>query len=255
MESLIALMTDFGLRDIYVGSLKGVILQNNPEAKIIDITHSVRPFDLVDAAFKLKCSYKYFPPGTVFLVGIDPEPEAEPIIITTEKYYVVCPNNGVASLMLEEELPERVHLVTATHYFLEGYGNFRVRNILAPIAAQLSKFQSPQYLGEQIDKSELRLFKIPSPERIDGNVFNCLVVDVDSFGNLILNIEYKGERPKRVIFGDKVISRFEESFRGLEKGELFVSVNPEGYLQVVSFKGSASKQLGVTRGAKVRVEF
>ncbi len=255
MENVVALITDFGLKDTYVGSVKGVILQNNPDAKIVDITHFVRPFDLVDAAFKLKCSYKYFPPGTVFLVGVDPDPEAEPIIISTEKYYVVCPNNGVASLMLEEDPPERIHRVTATHYFLEGFGNFRVRNILSPIAAQLAKFQSPQYLGELIDRSELHLFKVPYPEKIEDNVYSCLVIDVDSFGNLILNLEYKGLKPKKVTVGENVISKFSEDFKGLNRGDFFVSVNPEGFIQIVSYKGSASKQLGVGRGAKVRVEF
>ena len=254
MKNTVALITDFGLKDSYVGSLKGVLLQSNPDIRVVDITHGVRPFDVVDAAFKLKCSFRYFPSGTVFLIGVDPNPEDEPIIVSTERYYIVCPNNGVASLMLEEEPPESVHLITASHYFLEGPGNFRARNILAPIAANLSNFQSPQYLGDEVEVSALKLFRIPSPRR-EGNGYECIVLDVDSFGNLILNLRYSGTNPKGAFIDGREIARFSEDFRNLQEGELFISVNPEGYFQIVAFKGSASRQLKVGRGKSVRLEF
>ena len=103
MEKIVALLSDFGLKDHYVGTVHGVIRSSFPEAKIVDITHNVRPFDVLDGALKLKWSYKYFPTGTVFLCMVDPDPTADPVIVSTENYYLVCPNNGIGSLMFEEE--------------------------------------------------------------------------------------------------------------------------------------------------------
>ncbi|WP_297446134.1 SAM-dependent chlorinase/fluorinase [Desulfurobacterium sp.] len=255
MENLIAVMSDYGLKDAYVGTLKATLYMNNPEARVVDITHHIRPFDLVDAAIKLKWSYRYFPSGTVFLIAVDPDPSAELIIISTEKYYIVTPNNGIPSLMLEEEPADSVYIITADHYFIEGKGNFRGRNQLAPIAAQLAKFQSPFYLGDQKKLSIIKRFRIPSPKEIEPGKFECIIIDVDSFGNLILNMEYNGQLPSRIEINGVEITSSSLNFRGKKKGEFFISVNPEGHYQLISYMASAARLLKATRGTKVVVEF
>ncbi|SMO54062.1 hypothetical protein SAMN06269117_10959 [Balnearium lithotrophicum] len=255
MSNVIAVISDYGLKDHYVGTVHGVIYQNNPEAKVIDITHFVRPFDVVDGALKLKWSYKYYPIGTVFLCLVDPNPKDELIIVTTEKYFVVCPNNGIGSLMFEEEPAGSVYRITAEHYFISGLGNFRGRNQLAPIAAELARLQSPIYLGEEVEIGKLKRFRLPDPQRLGENMYETLVLDVDYFGNLILNFRYQGSLPKEVEINGVKITNSSETFRGERKGELFVSVNPENYLQVVAYMGNASKLLNATRGTKVKISF
>ncbi|WP_457567984.1 SAM hydrolase/SAM-dependent halogenase family protein [Desulfurobacterium sp.] len=255
MENLIAVMSDYGLRDTYVGTLKATLYMNNPEAKVVDITHFIRPFDLVDAAIKLKWSYKYFPAGTVFLIAVDPDPSAELLIISTEKYYIVTPNNGIPSLMLEEEPPDSVYEITADHYFIEGKGNFRGRNQLAPIAAQLAKFQSPFYLGDSKDLSIIKRFRLPSPRETEPGKFECIVIDVDGFGNLILNMENIGKLPSKAVINDVEIKNASENFKKYNKGEFFISINPEGHYQIISYMTSAARLLKATRGTKVTLEF
>ncbi len=256
MERAIGLISDYGLKDHYVGTVHAVIKGVNPEATVVDITHNVRPFDVVDAALKLKWSFKYFPAGSVFLILVDPDPAADPIIVATESYFLVCPNNGVGSFMFEEQPPEVAYRITADHYFLNvGTGNFRGRDQLAPIAAELLRLQSPMHLGEKMELSEVKRFKLPSPVKHPEGFYETFVLDVDHFGNLILNFPYSGEAPSAVEISGMRVGKFSEDFKGLKQGELFISVNPESYLQVVAYMSSASKLLKAGRGAKVKVYF
>ncbi|MEO2065944.1 MAG: SAM-dependent chlorinase/fluorinase [Desulfurobacteriaceae bacterium] len=255
MKGLIAILSDFGLKDHYVGTIHGIIKDVAPEAEVVDITHYVRPFDIVDGALKLKWSYKYFPVGTIFLCLVDPDPTAIPIIVSTEKYFLVCPNNGIGSLMFEEEPPEAVYKITAEHYFIEGKGNFRGRNQLTPIAAELSRLQSPIHLGEEIDLKLLKRFKLPDPKPLGNGTYEAIVIDVDYFGNLILNLTYNGKLPKSVEVNGVKIERSSEGFGGFQKGELFISVHPENHIQIVAYMASAAKLLKAARGAKVKVSF
>jgi len=255
MRNLIAVLSDYGLKDHYVGTVHGIIKKVTPDVEVVDVTHSVRPFDVVDGALKLKWSYRYFPTGTIFLCLVDPNPQDEPVIVSTEKYFVVCPNNGVGSLMFEEEPPEALYRITADHYFVKEKGNFRGRNQLAPIAAELSRLQSAQHLGDPMDLSKLKRFRLPQPKRLGEGVYEAVVVDVDHFGNLITNFEFKGEMPKGAEVNGVRIERASERFGGFKKGELFVSVNPENHVQIVAYMASAAKLLKAGRGAKVKLYF
>lgn len=255
MENIVGIISDYGLRDTYVGTVHGVIRSTNPDVKIIDITHNVRPFDLVDAAVKFKWSFNYFPRGTVFLVLVDPEPSAEPIIVSTERFFIVCPNNGVGSLVFEKEPPQTVYRITADQYFLKGPGHFRGRNILAPIAAELSKLQVAYHFGNKMDVSYLKRFRIPSPVEISSGNFEAIVLDIDNFGNLILNIEYNGKLPQAVEVNGVRVDKSSESFSGIKRGELFISVHPEGHVEVAAYMSSAAYMLKAKRGMKVKVKF
>ncbi|WP_457680334.1 SAM hydrolase/SAM-dependent halogenase family protein [Thermovibrio sp.] len=255
MASLIALLSDFGLKDHYVGTVHGVIKETAPEAEVVDITHQVRPFDVVDGALKLYWSYRYFPTGTIFLCMVDPDPTAELVIVSTEKFFLVCPNNGIGSLMLEEEPPIALYKITADHYFIEGRGNFRTRNQLAPIAAELSRLQSAVYLGEELELKNLKRFKLPEPQKVGKGVYEAIVIDADHFGNLILNFKFQGELPKEAEVNGVRIKGSSCEFKGFKRGQLFISVNPENHLQIVAYMASAAKLLKVARGAKVKLFF
>lgn len=257
MNSAIAIISDFGLKDHYVGTVHGIIYDVAPEAKVIDVTHFVKPFDVVDGALKLKWSFRYFPTGTIFLCLVDPDPSAEPIIVTTENYFLVCPNNGIGSLMFEEEPPEAVHRITAEHYFVNKRraGNFRSRDQLTPIAAELSRLQTASHLGEEMDLKQLKRFKLPALQPLGGNVYEAIVLDVDYFGNLILNATGEKGLPKTAEINGVKVEKVQESFKGVKRGELFISLNPENHVQIVAYMSNASKLLKATRGTKVKLYY
>ncbi len=255
MNSVIAIISDYGLKDHYVGSVHGVIYQTNPEVKIADVCHFVRPFDVVDGALKLKWSYRYFPFGTIFLCLVDPDPKAESLIISTENYYLVCPNNGIGSLMFEEEPPQAAYLITADHYFLNSKGNFRGRDQLAPVAAELSRLQNPLHLGEEFPIQKVKRFKLPQPTLIGENTYETIVLDVDNFGNLILNFRYTDRLPRLAEVNGVRIESSSSDFSEKKRGEVFISVNPENYLQIVAYMANASKLLKAGRGTKVKLSF
>jgi len=120
-QRIVTLTTDFGVQDHYVGTMKGVVLNINPEAHIVDICHSVQPFDVLDGALTIAQSYKYFPPETVHVVIVDPGvgTARRPVLVTTEKHIFLAPDNGVLSLVYERENRLSVRNVTAEHYFLQ----------------------------------------------------------------------------------------------------------------------------------------
>ncbi len=257
MNSAIAIISDFGLKDHYVGTVHGIIYDVAPEAKVIDITHFVKPFDVVDGALKLKWSFRYFPTGTIFLCLVDPDPSADAVIVTTENYFLVCPNNGIGSLMFEEEPPEAVHRITAEHYFVNRRraGNFRSRDQLVPIAAELSRLQTASHLGEEMDLKQLKRFKLPEPQPIGNNIYEAIVLDVDYFGNLILNATGDMGLPKATEINGVKITKSQESFSGVKRGELFISLNPENHVQIVAYMSNAAKLLKATRGTKVKLYY
>jgi Uncharacterized conserved protein len=103
--SVIALLTDFGLNDGFVGSMKGVILSINPEAKIVDISHEIESFNIIEGSIVLNATYRYFPKGTIFVSVVDPGvgTERKPIIVKTKDYFFVCPDNGLLTLVLKKK--------------------------------------------------------------------------------------------------------------------------------------------------------
>jgi len=184
-------LTDYGLKDSFVGMMKGVVLGINPHAKIIDVTHNIERYNIYEASQVLGMSYKYFPPSTIHVVVIDPGVggERRPVLVITENHYFIGPDNGVFTHIYENELSSffKVIHLTSSHYFLPVTGStFHGRDIFAPVAAWLSKGMDSQKLGEQISD----YIKIPSPKITvsDGNIIHGEVVFLDHYGNAITNI-------------------------------------------------------------------
>jgi S-adenosylmethionine hydrolase len=133
--------------------MKGVILEIAPEAQIIDISHAVQPFDILDGALTVSQAYSYFPSGTVHMVIVDPGvgTARRPVILTGDRHVFVAPDNGVLSLIYDREERISVRHVTAEHYFLQPRSNtFHARDIFAPVAAYLAKGVDPDRFGEEI---------------------------------------------------------------------------------------------------------
>ncbi|MGH7473365.1 MAG: SAM hydrolase/SAM-dependent halogenase family protein, partial [Candidatus Methylomirabilales bacterium] len=151
--SLITLLTDFGERDYFVASMKGVILNINPQARIVDLSHQVGPQQVEEAAYLLKSCYRYFPDGTVHVVVVDPGVGSarRPLLVTSSRYYFVAPDNGVLTDIFQEELSVEVREIENKQYRLDAEGaTFDGRDLFAPAAAWLTRGQPPGSYGRLI---------------------------------------------------------------------------------------------------------
>jgi S-adenosyl-L-methionine hydrolase (adenosine-forming) len=259
---IITLTTDFGLNDHFVGTVKGVILNILPEAEIVDICHSVIPFDVLDGSLKLAAAYSYFPAGTVHLVVVDPGVGSarRAIVATTERYEFVAPDNGVLSLIYQREERLRVHCASAEHYFLQPLSQtFHARDIFAPVAAYLGKGVAPSKFGDQI--SDFLRIDPPRPQRIDAATVRGKVLTVDRFGNLISNITPSdaaalaptGSAQLKIRVGEREISGIKTAYAEGAPGEVFAILGSMGYLEIVANQGSAAQILVAGRNSTVDV--
>jgi S-adenosylmethionine hydrolase len=255
---IITLTTDYGTNDHLVGVLKGVILKINPDAQIIDITHQVAPFDLLDGALSIAAAYSYFPPRSIHVVIVDPGvgTERRPILVSGQNHYFIAPDNGVLSGIYEKEHPAVVRHITSEHYFLQPVSKtFHGRDVFAPVAAWLSKNWQPASMGEEI--SDFKRFAMPKPKEADG-LLKGVVLKVDAFGNLITNFRVddlpanaaeKGE--VRLQIGSHPVTKFVPTFAQGAAGEAVAYIGSSGFLEVAMNKGSAARTLGLGRGTPV----
>jgi S-adenosyl-L-methionine hydrolase (adenosine-forming) len=257
-NAIITLTTDYGTNDHLVGTLKGVILKINPEATIVDITHNVAPFDLLDAALAIGSAYSYFPPRTIHVVVVDPGvgTERRPLLVTAENQYFVAPDNGALSMIYEREENVVARNVTAAHYFLQPISKtFHGRDIFAPIAAWLSKGWQTASMGEEI--TDHKKFALPKPKATDG-VVKGIVMRVDTFGNLITNFRVE-DLPESALtngevkfqVGTQAVSRMVPTFASGDAGEPVAYVGSAGYVEIAVNKGNASRTLSIGRGTAV----
>lgn len=185
---VITLTTDFGLRDNFVGVMKGVICSLHPQARLIDISHEMPAHDIGTAAFCLATAYEYFPSGTVHLAVVDPGvgSEREILAVGAGDHFFVAPDNGLLSRILEREPGYEAHYIRNSGLCLPGVGRtFHGRDIMAPVAAHLALGFPLDRVGPQTD----RVIMLPPLDlRIDDNALFGRIVYVDGFGNLITNI-------------------------------------------------------------------
>jgi len=262
MAAIITLTSDFGTRDAFAASMKGVILKINPQAQIIDISHEIAPQDIWEAAFTLQSACTHFPRGTVHLVVVDPGVGSgrRPIIVVTESYFFVGPDNGIFTLVYEKAERLRVHHITAAHYFLPNPGStFHGRDIFAPVAAWLAKGIPSGNFGEEI--TDYTKLNIPAP-KVTANSIEGHIVHIDRFGNMITNFTYNTIQMLVEGGGDitnAVISIAGKEIKGLKKyyaeaapGEPAALVNSSGSVEIFVFKQSAKALLSSRRGESVR---
>ena len=188
MTGVIALLTDFGTRDWYVATLKGVILSRCPQARFVDITHEIPPQDVVAGAFTLAAAVPWFPPGTVFLAVVDPGVGSERalVAVSADGRYFIGPDNGVLALSVEHAVRRRIVRLTTRRYWLPAISRtFHGRDIMAPVAAYLAGGGSLRSLGTPIQR--LTRLALPRVTR-RGRVVQGAVVHIDAFGNLITNL-------------------------------------------------------------------
>ena len=261
MARLITLTSDFGLSDHFVGTMKGVILGITPEAQILDICHEVRSFDILDGAFTIAQAYRHFPAWTIHVVVVDPGvgSHRRPLLVTTERHYFLCPDNGVLSLVLAGE-EHTVRHVTAEHYFLNPVSQtFHGRDIFAPIAAWLSRGVETSKFGDYV--SDYVRFQPPKPKALNERLIKGVVLKVDKFGNVITNFTpedlpmlfQESPPPFKIVAGKSEITKLNLAYAQSAPGDLFAIVGSTGYLELATSRGAAAKILGIDKGADVGV--
>jgi len=202
--SIITLTTDFGTRDWFVGSMKGVILGINPQAVVVDITHEIPAGDIRAGAFALMASCRCFPRNTVHVAVVDPGVGSNraAIVVRTPEYYFVGPDNGVLSWALAKEKVLEIWRVENEAYMRQPVSStFHGRDIFAPVAARLTHRVLMDSLGSQL-KDYARL-NWPQPQVV-GGVLRGEIVYIDHFGNAVSNIESPAKSARKVRVPGKV---------------------------------------------------
>lgn len=259
---LITLTTDFGVSEPYVGIMKGVIHRINPSAEIVDISHRVESFDILDGALSISQAYSYFPQDAIHLVVVDPGVGSarRPILVRAGAYYFVCPDNGVLSLVYEREKDVWVRHVTAKRYFLSPVSDtFHGRDIFAPVAAYLSRGEEDAHFGDPI--TDYVKFAVPRPRPLAPNVWRAEVLKMDKFGNLITNITpqalpqlFDGSSPAfKIIVGKAQVTRLYSNYAAGEEGELFAILGSAGFLEVSANQNSASRLAAAGKGSELTI--
>jgi S-adenosylmethionine hydrolase len=257
----ITLTTDFGHADHFVGVMKGVILRIAPRVQIVDITHGIQPFEILEGAFVIEQAYRYFPKKTVHVIVVDPGvgSERRPILAEMAGQYFIAPDNGILSMIYGRETKKRVRHITNEKYFLHPVSRtFHGRDVFAPVAAHLASGVSPASFGKTIDNfTKLTTYK---PTRTGKRSWTGMVLKVDRFGNLITNLHIDefpdvATRTFELNVGLQTIARLASTFSECGLGELFVVVGSSGYLEVAVNEGSAAKTLGVGSGSPVELTF
>jgi S-adenosylmethionine hydrolase len=257
-NAIITLTTDYGTDDHLVGTLKGVILKINPEVTIVDITHHVTPFDLLDGALAIGSAYAYFPPKTIHIVIVDPGvgTERRPLLVSAQSQYFIAPDNGVLSLIYEREQNTVVRHANAEHYYLQPLSKtFHGRDVFAPVAAWLSKGWQTASMGEEI--TDYKRFALPKPKPGDDGL-KGVVLRIDSFGNLVTNFraeDLPGEAQNggglKLQVGTNTVSQLVDTFALGKAGEPVAYIGSSGYLEIAINKANASRTLSIGRGTPV----
>jgi S-adenosyl-L-methionine hydrolase (adenosine-forming) len=256
---VVALLSDFGTRDHYAGTMKAVVLGVCPEATLVDIGHEIAPHDILAGALELAACYRYFPAGTVFLVVVDPGVGSSRRGIAAEvgSYRFVAPDNGVLTAVFRETPPTRVVELTDRRYARATVSRtFEGRDRFAPAAGWLAKGAAVKSFGRSI--TDYRLIVIPAPRQSEGGITGE-IVRADRFGNLISNIDRTAcdrlihSGPIGISIGDREISRIVTTYAEGAPGELCALFGSTEHLEIAINGGSAADTLGLARGAPVTV--
>ena len=241
---IITLTTDFG-SELYAGQIKGVILSINKEAKIIDITHNVKSYNIAEGAFLLGEVCSRFPAGSIHIGVIDPGvgTSRAGLIIETEKFYFIGPDNGLFSLAIRDQKIKKIIQIDTSKFEAVSY-TFQGRDIFAPVAAYISLGKKIENFGHQIKKlKELKLKK------------NSILY-IDEFGNIITTIQKAFPLGKKItiFYKDrKIRAKFARTFAEVKPTEFVVLKGSSGYLEIDKNKDSAARDLGAKVGEKIEI--
>ena len=261
MRPIIALLTDFGTRDHYVGAMRGVALGICPDATLVDITHDIEPQDILGGALELAAAFRYFPPATVFLCVVDPGVGSarRGIAAAAGGYQFVAPDNGLLAIVFKQTEPTQVVELTERMYARPAVSRtFEGRDRFAPAAAWLAKGVELSAFGAPL--SDWQSIDVPAPHA-DRAQLSGVVVRVDRFGNLVTNIDrrtfdmFAAGRRVQIAAADHPIASVVATYADSGAGSVCALFGSSDHLEIALSGGSAAERLGLTRGAPVVVRF
>lgn len=274
--AIITLTTDFGHKDHFVGAIKGTIYKELSDARIVDISHSVAPFNIQECAYILKNSYKNFPDGSIHIVGVDSEltPENQHIAVLVDNHYFIMANNGVIGLIISEIVPEKVVEIQLPNTI---DSSFPEMDVFVKAASHIARGGKLEVIGRPFkDLKDLREFNPRISD--DGKTISGSVIYIDNYGNVVTNIQQsifksigKG-RPFELHARNKKIKEIHKKYSdiinyNLDKsqrkapGELLALFNSSGYVEIAIYKsdlntvGGASTLLGLDYRDTVIINF
>jgi len=255
----IAFLSDFGTRDHYAGTMKGVALGICPDATLVDITHDIQPHDVLGGALELAAAYKYFPAGTVFVAVVDPGVGSSRRGIAAEAgdSRFVAPDNGLLTLVFRESAPKRVVELTERRYARPSVSRtFEGRDRFAPAAAWLAKGVELSALGRPVH--DFVLLAMPAPE-VAADAIHGEVLRVDRFGNLVTNIDRRtfeklsGAGAIEITIGTYPVGKLVATYAEAGPGEICAVFGSTDHLEIAANGASAAERLGLARGATVDI--
>lgn len=261
MRGMISLISDFGEKDGWVGTMKGVILGINPEARIVDISHRVTPGDILEASLILQASFPFFPRRTVHLCVVDPGvgSKRRALVVATPSHEFVGPDNGLFTPIYEREDYKALEIINrGLFYSPQPSQTFHGRDIFAPVAAHLSLGLAVEKVGPQIE--DVVKVDLPSP-LVGSKEIRGEVIYIDRFGNLTTNIAKElferkvRANPFELRTGKRVLTGLSRSYTDVAKGKLLAHWGSWGYLELSINQGSAQKLLSATKGTKLTIRY
>lgn len=256
----IALLTDFGTHDHYAGTLKGVVLTLCPDATLVDISHEIAPHDVLGASLELSAAYKYFPPGTIFLVVVDPGVGSTRRGLAAEAgdYRFVAPDNGVLTGVFRELKPRRVVDLTERRYARPTVSRtFEGRDRFAPAAGWLARGIELTAMGRPV--TSWHVLDVPAPGQTEAQLTGQ-VLRVDRFGNLVTNIDrrlfeqFRQQGNIRIAVDGHMVDRLVATYAEAPGGSVCALFGSTDHLEVAVNGGSAAVALGLGRGAAVQID-
>ncbi len=262
--SIITLISDLGTRDHYVASVKAALLSQAPQCVIVDVSHDVRPFDIHETAFLLRSVWQQFPLGTVHVIGVNPEYNAQQmhVVVHCMGHYFIGADNGIFSLLLDET-PEDIFEMTLAQ---GADWTFPMRGVFATAAAHLSKGGSPEFLGKRIDALKPSPAKLP---QVEEDLIKGHVQYIDHYGNIYTNISHElfdavsARRSCAIHFKKSgfAIKRISNYYHDVVEGERLAMWATNGFLMIAinggapDNGGGAADLFGLKTGDIIRIEF
>ncbi|MGG8496925.1 SAM hydrolase/SAM-dependent halogenase family protein [Tenacibaculum sp. TC6] len=274
--AVITLTTDFGIKDHFIGAVKGAIYSELPDAIIVDITHHISPFNITETAYILKNAYKSFPDNTIHIVGVDSELSIENkhIAIELDNQYFICPDNGLISMIASEINPTKIVEINIHHHVNTS---FPVLDVFVKVASHIARGGSLNVVGKEIPTLK-KLVEIQPKTNQAQTIIKGGVIYIDNYGNVITNINQKlfnsigkgrdftitaGRYQFRQVFNryNEIVDYSIPEEKRQYDGEKLAIFNSAGFLEIAIYRsnletvGGASSLLGLKYRDTVIIEF
>ncbi|MEX1309864.1 MAG: SAM-dependent chlorinase/fluorinase [Candidatus Sulfomarinibacteraceae bacterium] len=249
----VALLTDFGLSDHYVGVVHAVLEKHAPGVPRIDLDHLVPPGDIIEASFQLRCAWPHLPAGCIVMAVVDPGvgTSRRALALALGRRFLVAPDNGLAAAL--GPAADVVEIDWRAMGLPKPSRTFHGRDVFAPAAAWLARGEELEQLGDEVEFDTLVSCPLPDPEPLTSG-YQATVISVDRFGNLATNLPASSVTPNaRAAWSSDGSARRVQTYSEAEDGEVVLLEGSAGFLELAVYSGSAAMATGLRRGDSIRI--